>query len=179
MSANTILVWPWWQRLLHWTLAASVLTALASYQGGRLHENAGYVALAAAILRIVIGLAGPAGARFGAFVRGWAQTMRYAREVTLHTDGRYLNHNPLGAWMVVALLAITLLGSLTGWLYTTDEFWGVDWVIELHAALTWPLVGLVALHVVGAISAGMRHRENLVTAMINGRKRAADNPNTP
>jgi cytochrome b len=171
-ATTRVLVWPWWQRLLHWCLAACVGTALATYHGGAVHESAGYAALAIATLRIALGVFGPAGARFGSFVRGWTATLQYARDVTHYTERRYLNHNPLGAWMIVALLTLSALGAGSGWLYTTDRYWGVDWVIVLHAALTWPIVGLVALHICGAIAAGMRHRENLFASMLHGYKDA-------
>ena len=75
--------------------------------------------------------------------------------------------------MIVALL-ITLIGvCASGWLYTTDAYWGEKWVEELHEALTNVLLLLVALHIGGVIFSSWRHGENLVTAMLHGRKRAA------
>lgn len=76
--------------------------------------------------------------------------------------------------MVIVLLVITVLGALMGWLYTTERFWGIAWVGNLHALLTWPLVLLVAVHVMGALHAGRHHHENLIAAMIHGRKRPID-----
>ena len=74
---------------------------------------------------------------------------------------------------MIAALLITLLGiGGTGWLYTTDRFWGVGWVEELHEKLTYVLFGLAALHISGVLFSSLRHRENLVAAMIHGRKRA-------
>ena len=49
---------------------------------------------------------------------------------------------------------------MTGWLYTTDAFWGVAWVGELHEVLTDILIALVALHILGVIFTSIRHREN-------------------
>jgi|GEM_PF-2009937 len=34
--------------------------------------------------------------------------------------------------MVVALLADAVATGVTGWLYTTDCFWGMAWLEELH-----------------------------------------------
>ena len=74
--------------------------------------------------------------------------------------------------MVVALLALVALVGFTGWLYTTDRFWGVPWVEELHESLSDALFAFVALHIAGVAFTSLRHRENLVAAMLHGRKRA-------
>jgi cytochrome b len=54
----------------------------------------------------------------------------------------------------------------------TDRFWGVKWVQELHEALANSLLLLVALHVAGVVFTSLRHGENLVRAMLTGRKQA-------
>jgi cytochrome b len=50
-------------------------------------------------------------------------------------------------------------------------FWRLAWLDWLHRALAWALVGLIALHVAGVLFTSMRHRENLVAAMITGYKK--------
>ena len=94
-----VLVWPAWQRLLHWALAASVVAAIATHELGRPHEVIDYATLALALLRIGLGIAGPREARFTSFVRGASATLAYARAVRARAAPRRLNHNPLGAWM--------------------------------------------------------------------------------
>jgi cytochrome b len=54
----------------------------------------------------------------------------------------------------------------------TDRFFGVGWVEDTHVALSNALIAAVLVHVAGALVAGVRHRENLVWAMVTGRKRA-------
>ena len=73
--------------------------------------------------------------------------------------------------MVVALLTMVALVGFTGWLYTTDRFWGVPWVEELHETLSDTLFALVGLHIIGVVFTSRKHRENLVAAMLHGRKR--------
>ena len=73
----------------------------------------------------------------------------------------------------MTLLIVALVG-ITGWLYTTDRFWGVEWVETLHSRLTDLLLILAGLHVTGVVYASFRHRENLAGAMLHGRKREHD-----
>jgi len=61
--------------------------------------------------------------------------------------------------------------SLTGVLMTTDAFWGSKWVEEIHEALANSLAVLIALHVAGVVASSLAHGENLVRAMVTGRKR--------
>jgi len=170
-------VWDPLVRVAHWTLVTCVLTAwltaeLESEGGRRAHEWLGYAALAVIAVRAVWGWAGPGYARFTDFVRGPAPTMAYARLVAARAEPRYLGHNPLGGWMVIALLMMAIAAGVSGWLSVTDRFWGVKWVQELHEALANTLLWLAAFHVAGVIYTSVRHRENLVRAMFTGRKRA-------
>jgi cytochrome b len=72
--------------------------------------------------------------------------------------------------MVLALLADALSTGLTGWLYTTDRFWGLAWLEELHGFLGHALLPLLFLHIAGAIFTSRRHHENLIGSMLHGRK---------
>lgn len=166
-------IWPAWQRLLHALLAIAVLTALLTFEGGGVHEAAGYVALVAAILRIALGLAGPAVARFASFVRGPVATLAYARLALRRAEPRHLNHNPLGAWMVLLLLLLAVsVSAALGALFVTDAFWGINCVIAWHALLAWLRLPLIALHWLGVWHASRRHGENLAAARWHGKKRA-------
>jgi len=170
-------VWDPLVRVAHWTLVTCVLAAwltaeLESEAGRRAHEWLGYGALAVIAVRVVWGWVGPGYARFSDFVRGPAQTMAYARLVAARAEPRYLGHNPLGGWMVIALLTMAIAAGATGWLSVTDRFWGVKWVQELHEAVANTLLWLAGFHVAGVIYTSWRHRENLVRAMFTGRKRA-------
>jgi cytochrome b len=62
---------------------------------------------------------------------------------------------------VVRMLCLAAL-AFTGWLYTTDAYWGSEAVEDLHRALAWALLALVASHVAIVIRVRMRHRKRRV-----------------
>lgn len=167
-------VWDPVVRIGHWLLVSSVAAAWLTRGPGDWHVRIGYVALAVVAVRFVWGWIGPTRARFRDFVRSSGTTLVYAREMLAGKERRYLGHNPLGAWMIVALLLDITLVGVTGWMFTTDRYWGVEWVERLHELLADALLVLIALHVSGVLYASWRHRENLVVAMIHGRKREVE-----
>jgi cytochrome b len=72
------------------------------------------------------------------------------------------------------LIAIIAGTAGTGWLLTTDAFWGSETMQAVHSALADGLLALVGVHLGGVALASLRHRENLVRAMVVGLKRRAE-----
>ena len=173
-AGSTVRVWDPVVRVCHWGLALSLVTSFAFHEGNiGVHVWTGYAALAFAAVRIAWGFLGRGHARFASFVRSPGATLAYARAVREGREERFVGHNPLGGAMILALIATTLVVIGSGWLYTTNAYWGVEWVAELHNAATVLLIVLVVLHLGGVLFTSWRHRENLVGAMLSGRKRAA------
>lgn len=169
----TVKVWDLFVRVFHWSLATLFIVAYATGDEiERVHIAVGYTIAALLSLRIVWGFVGPRHARFKNFVRPPRDVFRYLRDVALFRAPRYLGHNPAGGAMIVALLAMLAATCATGFMMTTDAFWGADWVEGVHETLANLTVGLIVFHVLGVLIAGFEHRENLVKAMITGRKRA-------
>ena len=161
-------------RIFHWSLAIGIAAAWLTRHGfGAVHEWIGYATLALVAIRIVHGFAGTRYALFAQFVRGPGMTLGYAKQLTRGDEPRYIGHNPLGGWMVIALLANAAAAGLSGWLYTTDRWWGDPLMENIHEWLANSLLVLVALHLSGVIFTSWRHRENLVAAMLHGKKRPA------
>jgi cytochrome b len=172
MSTALVRVWDPFVRVFHWGLVASCLVAWLSADDPRwLHLWAGYAALALIVLRIFWGVVGTRHARFASFVRGPRTTLEYVAAIATGREARFIGHNPAGGAMIVAMVIGMLALCITGWMYTTDMFWGVDWVENTHTWISDLMVVLVVLHIAGTLLASWRHRENLVGAMITGRKR--------
>lgn len=166
-------VWDPFVRIFHWSLVTLFAIAFMTGNGIEwLHFTAGYAIAALIGLRVMWGFVGARHARFSDFVRPPGEVISYVRSVLRTRAPRYLGHNPAGGAMVIALLGMLTGISVTGFLMTTDAFWGAQWVEDLHEALVYATLGLVGLHIAGVVSTSIAHRENLVKAMITGRKRA-------
>lgn len=176
LKPPTIRVWDPLVRIAHWSLAGGVVIAWISGKfpdrfAAALHDGSGYAVLGVVALRLAWGFSGPRYARFAQFVRPPARAVLYLKQLAARSEPRYIGHNPLGGWMIVALLSTAALAAGSGWLYTTDRFWGEAWLEQLHHFLADGLLLLAGLHVAGVVFTSARHGENLVLAMLSGRKR--------
>lgn len=175
MADRTVQVWDPLVRIFHWSLVASFAFAwVTAEEWARPHEWAGYTAAALIGIRILWGLIGPKYARFSQFVRSPSVVIGYLRSAINGSERRYLGHNPAGGIMIVALILATAATALTGWMTTLPAYHGAEWVEEAHELMANLMLVMVVLHVAGVVLAGLRHRENLVRAMIVGRKRTPD-----
>jgi cytochrome b len=167
----TIPVWDRLVRLFHWSMASLVLVAFLTTDDARwLHELAGYAVLALIALRLVWGVIGGRYARFTSFVTGPRAVLRYLRLLSDGRAPRYMGHNPAGGAMIVALLGLLAIVAGSGWLSETNAYFGVAWVDHLHHISAHLLLVLIGLHVGGVLVSSWLHRENLLLAMITGRK---------
>ena len=165
-------VWDPLVRVFHWSLAGLFLANFFTEDGELVHRGIGYALLALLAVRFVWGWVGTRHARFSDWVRGPRRVRDYLRERLAGRSQRQLGHNPGAAAMILALLTGVLLVGVTGWLQTTDTFWGAGWLEELHEVLAYGVLALVVVHVLAAVGESVHYGENLVAAMIHGRKRA-------
>jgi cytochrome b len=168
----TVKVWDPAVRLFHWSFAAAITAAWLTHESpGALHEWLGYTAAALAVLRIGWGFVGTRHARFRDFVRTPSATWAYALASLRMREPRFLGHNPLGAAMILLLLALSLGLAVTGYLMTTRAFFGVAWMENVHETFSNLFLLAVPLHLLGVVWESVRHHENLAKSMVTGRKR--------
>ncbi len=185
VAHQTIKIWDLPVRIFHWCL---VLLFFAAYVTNSLgsdyfiyHLWSGYALLVLVSFRIVWGLVGSYHARFNHFVKNPVATAKYALSVFKKTDKHYVGHNPLGAGMVVILLAAILMQAITG-LFTNDEIFNVGplyayisdelslQLTSLHRQLFYWILGAVVLHILAVIAHVVLKRDNIIKAMFTGKK---------
>src|SRR5512139_3162106 len=117
-------VWDWPVRVFHWSLVAlvvfSFVTAKLSGAWMDWHMRSGYAALSLLAFRVLWGFAGTHWARWSSFVRGPSAALRYARTLFVSPHETSVGHNPLGGYMVVALVVVLLAQATTG-LFANDD----------------------------------------------------------
>lgn len=170
---NRTLVWDPLVRLFHWSMVTAFIAAwITADDFEKLHLKVGYVILGLVCFRLVWGFLGSKYARFSQFVKMPSTVLAYLKDIFNSKEKRYLGHNPAGGAMIIAMILGLLGVCVTGWMYTIDMFWGVDWVEEAHEAFASLMIVAVVVHVSGVFLASIRHKENLVKAMVNGYKHA-------
>ncbi|CAN7316075.1 cytochrome b/b6 domain-containing protein [Rhizobium ruizarguesonis] len=172
-SPPKVRVWDPVVRMFHWGLAGLfAFSFLTGDEWKQAHILSGYAIVGLLLVRIIWGFVGSHHARFSNFIYDPITTLGFIRDSLAMRAKRYIGHNPAGAAMVFALLLAISGIATTGYMMTTDAYWGVEWVEEAHELLVNLTLGLVGLHIAGVLLASIEHKENLVRAMITGRKRA-------
>lgn len=172
---RTLRIWDPAVRIFHWSLVTAVGIDMLLEAGTDLHAAAGYAVLGLIVFRFIWGFVGTRHARFASFVTGPGAVRRYLGSLRSPRPERHLGHNPAGALMILTLLAVLALVAGSGMLLNTDAFWGSEWLEETHEIAANSLFILVPLHVLGTVVSSMVHRENLVRAMVTGRKEIEEN----
>lgn len=166
-------IWDLAQRVSHWAMVLCVAGAWLTAESERwrlLHITLGYSLGGLLLWRLVWGLVGSRHARFSQFVRSPLAAGRYLLGLLRGQPAHHAGHNPAGAWAILGLLALGLGVVASGWA-NDNGLAGLDWE-ELHEALAQGLLLLAGLHVAGVLLGSLRHRENLLRAMLTGRKQA-------
>lgn len=180
-----VAVWDWPVRVVHWLIvvlvAALLTTGLIGNEMLVWHMRCGQALLALVIFRILWGFVGSTNARFSSFVRGPGAVIEYAKSVIRPPHHAHATHNPLGGWMVVALLLVMLAQATTG-LFTNDDVLSDGPLVKLvskdtsdaisswHRRLWWALAVLAALHILAVLAHFTHLGENLVHPMVSGEK---------
>lgn len=181
-----IRVWDPAVRFFHWSLALAFTLAYLSEDDWQwLHVNAGYLIAALLLFRLLWGVVGTRHARFSDFVKPPSAIKTYLVQSLRFEAPRHIGHNPAGGAMVVALIIALTLTTLSGMaLYGATDFAGplagllrgdfaADLLEAVHEVSANFSLLLIVLHLGGVLFSSLAHGENLVRAMITGRKKEA------
>ncbi|MDH5394617.1 MAG: cytochrome b/b6 domain-containing protein [Gammaproteobacteria bacterium] len=185
---NKVKVWDVFVRLFHWSLVACFFVAYITEEDFLfIHTYAGYGVLALILLRFVWGFIGTKYARFSDFIYSPAQIKQFLKDTLLLRAKHYLGHNPAAGAMILLMMASLLITALSGvalygaeeqagplasWFTQSNEFWK-DVLEEIHELFADFTVVLVIIHVAGVIVESLINKENLIKAMIDGKKVSA------
>lgn len=185
-SIQKVKVWDISIRIFHWTLAALIGFLWWSGTEGVQMDNhvlAGYAVLGLITYRVIWGFIGSHHARFINFVRSPIKALKSVPDlISVRSSSHHVGHNPVGGWMVIALILILLAQGISG-LGTTDDIFidgplvaylsddMVYWLTDLHLTLPDYLIALVVLHLAAVLFHDTVKRERLIQAMITGVKK--------
>lgn len=159
------------------------------------HMWNGITVLVLVVFRVLWGLFGSSTARFARWVPSPAGTLRYARALWAGRRRLYLGHNPLGAWMILALLVAAGSQAFSG-LFMVDSngvvggpFANTDpgedptrlqsLMTSTHVRVILIIAALALVHAVTNLLYQFAKGEPLVTAMVTGTKPVEDYVDEP
>jgi cytochrome b len=179
------LVWDLPLRVFHWLLVLSLtsayITAELGFDWKQIHIYLGYLTIGLVVFRIIWGFVGPRHARFANFLTGPSVVWRYAKGLAAGTMIQTAGHNPLGGISVIIMLVLVGFQAGTG-LFATDD---IVWTGPYNAAVgeatadrltAWHhinfniLLVAVALHIMAIAFYFLVKKQNLVAAMLHGKK---------
>ena len=198
-NKKLIPVWDIFVRIFHWSLVLTFTIAfLTEDDFETLHAYAGYAVLGLISFRVIWGFIGSRYARFSNFIYPISEVKKYLTSLRSPEPINYLGHNPAGGLMIMVLLFSLFGTTLSGlkvygleghgpladngfdisiiseaYADNDDEHEGSEeeelWE-EIHELFANFTLLLVFIHVAGVLSSSIVHGENLVRAMVTGKK---------
>jgi cytochrome b len=193
-TKSRVRAWDWPTRAFHWSLVTLIICAWASFELAprlgdatlRWHRWNGYAILVLVVFRVFWGFAGSSTSRFSAFVRWPWVALRYGLDTFTGKTRHFLGHNPLGSWMIVALLLAVATQAMLG-LFTEEHNYTAagplrrlleddtaERISKLHIQGFKVILALVAAHVLANSLYQLWKKDPLITGMITGNKPMAD-----
>jgi len=175
-------IWDIYVRLYHWLQLTLIAGCWWTAENSEMewHMSVASVLIALWISRLFWGVAGSDTARFCRFVKGPGQTIAFAKAMLAGDAKPVVGHNPLGAWMIMALLLVIGIQGVTG-LFSSDEIFTdgplvayassetVELMTQIHELNFNVLLALAAVHVLAVVVYSFKG-EKLVPAMFAGKR---------
>jgi cytochrome b len=184
---GTINVWDPLIRVFHWSLVATFFLAFITEDDWLdLHVTAGYTVAMLIGFRLLWGLIGTRYARFSQFVKSPSTVFQHLKEIMTFNVPHYVGHNPAAAAMIISLIISIIMVSITGMAIIASAGQGplagtfvagvnAEWMEDVHEFFANFTMLLVVLHVAGVVVSSFLENDNLIKAMITGRKKFHSN----
>lgn len=187
MALTPETVWDRTTRLWHWALATSVIAGwllgeFRTFSTMQWHFYAGYCTLALLLFRLIWGFLGPHPVRFSTLFAALVHIPQYLSTVASRNPSGVPGHSPIGALATLVFLALLATQATTG-LFSEDDglFFGgplssevntstVRDMTRLHNQGARLLLAMFGMHLGAMLFYKLWKHENLVSAMITGRK---------
>lgn len=178
----TIQVWDVFVRTFHWSLVFLFFLAYITEDDWMVvHAYAGYIIGGLISLRLIWGFIGSRYARFSDFYTTPTEVITYLKQLMTGNAKHYIGHNPAGGMMIFILLLSVSLTLFTGIaVYATEGHgplassffanWSEDLLEEVHEFFANFTLLMIFVHLAGVIISSILHGENLIKAMITGKK---------
>ncbi|GGI69127.1 cytochrome b/b6 domain-containing protein [Shewanella gelidii] len=175
-------IWDFPTRFFHWAMLSLLVTLWWTANEGEMtwHQYAAYSLMILIVTRIIWGFIGSDTARFNHFILSPRRVVEYIKLIKQSGVKPHVGHNPLGGYMVIALLVVLTLQLACG-LFATDEIFSegpfVAYVSsEFASAATWLhkknfdlLLVLASVHIFAVLVHQWRG-DKLILPMIHGYK---------
>lgn len=197
-AGGRVRAWDGPTRLFKWSFVVLIAVALVTYKRGDAglvwHYWNGYAILVLIVFRLLWGIVGSSTARFSAWVVWPWKALVYASDLLRGRHPTFLGHNPLGGWMILALLVLATSQGIAG-LFTADNnglsggpFANLDFgdptpiqktLSRWHHLGFYVLIGFAAVHILANLWYQLFKGDPLVTGMVTGKKPALDYVDQP
>lgn len=179
-------IWDLPLRLFHWSMV--IMVTIAAVTGYffedwwlDVHVYAGYVLACLLVFRLIWGFVGSYYSRFHTFPLSPVSVFKHLKNLLKGKSEQHVGHNPVGAWMIVALLTTLILLVVTGFLVWGGEenngplasvvgYQVGEWSEDIHEVLAGVLMAVIGIHILGVLVETVIFKHPLIKAMITGRK---------
>jgi len=152
-------VWDIFVRAFHWALVICVIANFFVREDSLEHMWIGYTAVGLIAARLLWGIIGTKYARFA----NWFPTPGRLYRYVTKKDPEPLGHNPVGALMMLTLMALILILGYTGYTMYLPGFDddAQEWVEELHEGAANAVLILGGIH--GLVALFKRQISGMIT----------------
>ena len=188
IDQQKIKVWDIATRVFHWAMVCLLAGLWWTADIGEMqwHQVLAYLLMTLIVFRLIWGFIGSDTAKFSDFFVSPKKALAYIKAKPTPLS---LGHNPLGGYMVIALLSLLVLQLVTG-LFATDDIFTegplmylvssdtAGWLTWVHKTNFNVILALAAVHIIAVVIHVLKG-DNILKSMFSGYKYVSGQISTP